>query len=98
MTETIKPLSEAEETNLDYTMRKLYGSGFESTDPLTEAKRAGLKEILFEDVETLHSMGERLDGYYIRLRDPQGILTATSANKVYRWVNQGYEPLTELEA
>ena len=96
MVET-KALSKDEEMSLEQAMRMYYGSGFETADSVLEAKRAGLKEILFEDVETLHQMGERLDNFYVRLRDPQGILTASSANKVYRWINLGYEPVETLE-
>lgn len=97
MSEVAKPLTKNEEESLDYTLRKYYGSGFEQTDPLLEAKRAGMKEVLYEDIDVMHREGMRLEGYYVRLIGPQGETTASSATKVNRWINMGFEPVEELE-
>lgn len=94
---TVTPLGPREEQNLERTMRQLYGSGFEYEHPLAAAKRAGLKEVLYEDLETMRDAGMRLEPYYVRLVSTNGEVTATSATKVERWIAAGMTPVDELE-
>jgi hypothetical protein len=93
----VNKLDNNDQHALNASLQSYYGVGIDPYDPISEAKRSGMKEILFEDIDLMHQMGMRLDTFYVRLKSPNGELTATSATKVYRWINLGYEPLTELE-
>jgi hypothetical protein len=91
-------LSPQQEASINASLAQFYGSGFDETDPLAEAKKAGLHEMLHADVVFFRREGIRMEPFYVRLTNRSGSqTTACSASKVDRWVNEGWIPVTELE-
>lgn len=96
MSEVADLLTPAQSAKLERDMQALYGVG-EQHDPLQDAKDAGLTEILHRDVPLFRELELPLYQFYIRLFDGRGRVTACTASKVDRWVNDGWRPATELE-